>query len=132
MVDTSTGREMGTHVFDYPRWKAGLYCDPARNQFRQHPLDYLEGLAVSIVGALEQCEPGVAERPSLEQARLHTGRPWRTTHLSSELAQQCFKLRTASGHGVPNPGSMQMPPMDQVACMGFNLASDSRTVTDPN
>ena len=62
VVDTSTGREMGTHVFEYPRWKAGLYCDPATNLFRQHPLDYLEGLEVSIVGALEQCEPGVAEK----------------------------------------------------------------------
>jgi len=62
VVDTRTGREMGTHVFDYPRWKAGLYCDPAANRFRQHPLDYLEGLEVSIVGALEQCEPGVAEK----------------------------------------------------------------------
>lgn len=62
VVDTQTGREMGTHVFEYPRWKAGLYCDPAANRFRQHPLDYLEGLEVSIVGALEQCEPGVAEK----------------------------------------------------------------------
>ena len=61
VVDTATGREMGTHVFEYPRWKKGLYCDPATNRFRQHPLDYLEGLEVSIVGALEQCEPGVAE-----------------------------------------------------------------------
>lgn len=62
IVDTGTGREMGTHVFEYPRWKAGLYCDPGINRFRQHPLDYLEGLEVSIVGALEQCEPGVAEK----------------------------------------------------------------------
>ena len=61
VVDTRTGREMGTHVFDYPRWKEGKYCDPSGNRFRQHPLDYLEGLEVSIVGALEQCEPGVAQ-----------------------------------------------------------------------
>ena len=60
VVDTQSGREMGTHVFEYPRWKAGMYCDAATNRFRQHPLDYLEGLEVSIVGALEQCEPGVA------------------------------------------------------------------------
>jgi L-ribulokinase len=53
---------MGTHVFDYPRWKEGLYCDPSTNRFRQHPLDYLEGLEVSIVGALEQSGPGVAEK----------------------------------------------------------------------
>jgi len=62
VVDARTGREMGTHVFEYPRWKEGKYCDPSSNRFRQHPLDYLEGLEVSIVGALEQCDPGVAEQ----------------------------------------------------------------------
>lgn len=61
VVDTQTGREMGTHVFHYPRWKEGRYCDPARNQFRQHPLDYLEGLEVSIREALRNAPPGVAE-----------------------------------------------------------------------
>jgi len=62
VVNTQTGEEMGTHVFEYPRWKQGLYCDPARNQFRQHPLDYLEGLEGSIKGALENCPAGVAEK----------------------------------------------------------------------
>jgi L-ribulokinase len=53
---------MGTHVFEYPRWKEGKFCDPAKNRFRQHPLDYLEGLEVSIVGALEQCGADVAQK----------------------------------------------------------------------
>ncbi len=61
VVDTQTGEEMGTFVSYYPRWKAGLYCDPAKNQFRQHPLDYLEGLEVCIREALKQCPEGVAE-----------------------------------------------------------------------
>ncbi len=61
VVDTRTGEETGTHVFYYPRWKEGLYCDPAKNQFRQHPLDYLEGLEVTIREALKQCPEGVAE-----------------------------------------------------------------------
>ncbi len=61
VVDTRTGEEMGTFVSYYPRWKAGLYCDPAKNQFRQHPLDYLEGLEVCIREALKQCPEGVAE-----------------------------------------------------------------------
>ncbi len=61
VVDTETGREMGTHVFPYPRWKSGKYCDPAKNQFRQHPLDYLEGLEVSVREALKKCPDGVAE-----------------------------------------------------------------------
>lgn len=62
VVDTRTGEEMGTHVFEYPRWKEGLYCDPSTMRFRQHPLDYLEGLEVSIVGALEQCGSDVAQK----------------------------------------------------------------------
>jgi L-ribulokinase len=62
VVDTETGEEMGTHVFEYPRWKEGKYCDPSANLFRQHPLDYLEGLEVSIVGALEQCGSDIAQK----------------------------------------------------------------------
>lgn len=62
VVDTRTGEEMGTHVFEYPRWKEGLYCDPSSNLFRQHPLDYLEGLEVSVVGALEECGADVAQK----------------------------------------------------------------------
>jgi L-ribulokinase len=52
VVDTTDGKIVGTSVFEYPRWKQGLYCEPAINQFRQHPLDYLEGLEKSVKGAL--------------------------------------------------------------------------------
>jgi len=52
VVDTANGEIVGTSVYDYPRWKKGLFCDPAINQFRQHPLDYLEGLEQSVKGAL--------------------------------------------------------------------------------
>jgi L-ribulokinase len=62
VVDTRTGEEVGTHVFYYPRWRKGRYCDPPRNQFRQHPLDYLEGLEASVSGALKQCPAGVAAK----------------------------------------------------------------------
>jgi L-ribulokinase len=53
VVDTSNGNIIGTSVFEYPRWKKGLYCDPASNSFRQHPLDYIEGLEQSVMGALK-------------------------------------------------------------------------------
>jgi len=53
VANTSTGKIVGTSVFEYPRWKKGLYCDPAENRFRQHPLDYVEGLENSVKGALE-------------------------------------------------------------------------------
>jgi len=54
IVDASNGDEISSEVFYYPRWKKGLYCDPTRNQFRQHPLDYIEGLENSIRGALSK------------------------------------------------------------------------------
>jgi L-ribulokinase len=53
VVDTTNGKIIGTSVFDYPRWKTGLYCDPLLNQFRQHPLDYIEGLELSVKGAIK-------------------------------------------------------------------------------
>jgi L-ribulokinase len=52
VVDTCNGKFAGSSVFEYPRWKKGLYCDPSINQFRQHPLDYIEGLEESVRGAL--------------------------------------------------------------------------------
>lgn len=61
VVDTSNGEIVGTSVFEYPRWKKGLFCDPAINQFRQHPLDYIEGLEHSVKGALSRLSPEVVK-----------------------------------------------------------------------
>lgn len=52
IVDAENGNEISTDVFYYPRWKNGKYCIPAQNQFRQHPLDYIEGLESTIKNAL--------------------------------------------------------------------------------
>jgi L-ribulokinase len=57
LVDAADGREIATAVFDYPRWKDGLFCDPAENRFRQHPLDYIEGLESTIRACLRQAGP---------------------------------------------------------------------------
>ncbi len=48
LVNAMNGEEVYSSVFYYPRWKAGLYCNAQANQFRQHPLDYVEGLEVTI------------------------------------------------------------------------------------
>lgn len=48
LVDTRNGKEQAAAIFYYPRWKKGLYCDPVTNRFRQHPLDYVEGLEATI------------------------------------------------------------------------------------
>lgn len=61
IVGVETGQEVGSSVFYYPRWKKGLYCDPVKNQFRQHPKDYLEGLEFTVREALKQAPAGVAD-----------------------------------------------------------------------
>ena len=52
LVDASNGNEISSSVFYYPRWKQGLYCNAAINQFRQHPGDYIEGLETTIKNCL--------------------------------------------------------------------------------
>jgi len=53
IVDTRNGKELASSIFHYPRWRDGLYCNAAENQFRQHPLDYVEGLEQSIKNCLK-------------------------------------------------------------------------------
>ncbi len=60
LADAATGEELASAVFLYPRWKQQLYCDAVTNQFRQHPLDYLEGLEDTIKRCLVQAGPGAA------------------------------------------------------------------------
>ena len=62
VINALTGETVGTHVHAYTRWKQGLYCDPEAAQFRQHPLDYLEGLEASISGALAQAPDAVKQQ----------------------------------------------------------------------
>lgn len=52
IADASNGNEIASSVFAYPRWKKGLYCNPSENQFRQHPLDYVEGLEATVKDCL--------------------------------------------------------------------------------
>jgi len=54
IVDAANGTEITSSVFYYPRWKEGKYCNAAINQFRQHPLDYIEGLENTIKDCLQK------------------------------------------------------------------------------
>jgi L-ribulokinase len=42
IVNARNGDILGEGQCDYARWQDGHYCDPAKNQFRQHPRDYVE------------------------------------------------------------------------------------------
>ncbi|MBS1511244.1 MAG: ribulokinase [Bacteroidetes bacterium] len=60
ILDAADGTEMASAVFYYPRWKEGKYCDAIHNQFRQHPLDYLEGLEATITACVQKAGAEVA------------------------------------------------------------------------
>lgn len=62
IVNGATGAEEATEVVYYPRWAEGKYCNPEQNQFRQHPLDYLESLEAAVRGALAKLPPGAGAR----------------------------------------------------------------------
>jgi L-ribulokinase len=61
IVDAGNGKEIAGDTFYYPRWKEGKYCNPSQNQFRQHPLDYLEGLETTVKNALAKAPGDVAK-----------------------------------------------------------------------
>lgn len=48
------GEYIGDAVHYYTRWKENKYCSSSENQFRQHPLDYLEGLTTTIQQVLNE------------------------------------------------------------------------------
>ncbi len=58
IVNARTGLEVAASVYYYPRWRDGLYCNAAKNQFRQHPLDYIDGLEATV----KQCIQDAGEQ----------------------------------------------------------------------
>ncbi len=53
VVEAETGKEVASSVKYYKRWVEGKYCNPQKNQYRQHPNDYTEALVEAIQEALE-------------------------------------------------------------------------------
>ncbi|WP_101689185.1 ribulokinase [Dysgonomonas massiliensis] len=62
IIDVNNGTEIASSVKYYPRWKEGKYCDPLKNRYRQHPLDYIECLEASVKEALSKAPAGTAEK----------------------------------------------------------------------
>src|SRR5690606_19599017 len=62
LVNAQNGTEVSSAIFYYPRWKRGEFCNPAKNQFRQHPLDYIEGLEATIKECLRSAGEEVAKK----------------------------------------------------------------------
>lgn len=56
LIDTQNGAELASEVHWYARWKAQQYCNASINQFRQHPLDHIEGLEHTIKSVVSSSE----------------------------------------------------------------------------
>ncbi len=56
ILDAADGSIAGSKVAWYPRWKEGRFCEPRKDQFRQHPLDYTESLTAAVRGAVEAAD----------------------------------------------------------------------------
>ncbi len=61
VVNAKNGEILATAVENYPRWSEKKYCDALINQYRQHPLDYIEVLEATVTNALSQCSEEVAK-----------------------------------------------------------------------
>jgi L-ribulokinase len=61
LVVDANGHELASEVCPFPRWRDGLYCDPASNMYRQHPLDHIEALQEAVTAALARCPAGTRE-----------------------------------------------------------------------
>ncbi|MHB1276392.1 MAG: FGGY family carbohydrate kinase, partial [Candidatus Humimicrobiaceae bacterium] len=57
VVNAANGAEEASSVSNYKRWSQQKYCNPSKNQFRHHPLDYLESMQEVIKGVIELMPP---------------------------------------------------------------------------
>ncbi len=57
VVNAHTGNLMASSEFEYLRWKLSKYCDATKNQFRHHPLDYVEGFQHAVEEAVTSLPP---------------------------------------------------------------------------
>ncbi len=60
IVDAADGHEIASGISEYRRWKKGMYCDPLRSMYRQHPADYIEGLKTSVKECISKAGRGAA------------------------------------------------------------------------
>ena len=65
LVD-SQGNELATAVHEYSRWQQQQYCNAEHYQFRQHPLDYLEGMENVVKEVLQYSDPSLVAGISVD------------------------------------------------------------------
>ncbi len=61
LVNPRSGEILSTSVSYFKRWAQGLYCAPENDQYRQHPLDYMESIDEVFVGLFRALDPDLAK-----------------------------------------------------------------------
>jgi len=61
LVNATNGDELASSVKAYPRWAAGKYCDTSKDQYRQHPLDYIESMEKAVKEVIAKAGNEVAK-----------------------------------------------------------------------
>ncbi len=61
LVNATNGDELASSVKAYPRWAAGKYCDASKDQYRQHPLDYIESMEKAVKDVIAKAGNEVAK-----------------------------------------------------------------------
>ena len=62
LVDACNGRIVAGATCNYARWAEGRWCEPLSQQFRQHPLDYIECLESVLREVVAACPDPAAIR----------------------------------------------------------------------
>ncbi|MEY2890497.1 MAG: hypothetical protein RJA98_405 [Pseudomonadota bacterium] len=60
-VFCDSGEELATAVAAYPRWSRGEFCEPLRQQFRHHPLDYTEAMTAAVREVVQALGPRASD-----------------------------------------------------------------------
>jgi L-ribulokinase len=98
IVNTRNGKEVSSSVFHYPRWRDGLFCNPVKSQFRQHPLDYTEGLEFTVNDCIQKAGSFVIKNISALSIDTTGSSPVAVDKTGTPLALQ--------GHFANNPNAM--------------------------
>ncbi|UKT65449.1 ribulokinase [Pedobacter mucosus] len=125
LVDTTNGKEISSSIFLYPRWQKGLFCKPSLNQFRQHPLDYIEGLTHTI----KDC---IAKAGGLEIAHLVKGISVDTTGSSPVAVDHTGTPLALTDEFENNPNAMFVLWKDHTSVKEAAQINEHATKFEPN
>ncbi len=62
LANPYNGEILSKSVSYFRRWRQGLYCEPAKDQYRQHPLDYIESIDEVFMGLFRDIDPAVVKQ----------------------------------------------------------------------